>query len=92
MAKEHKGKLQNGENYITSKTTEWRNTKRQILQNGERQNVENCRMAKDKMLNLTERQIQNVKNTKRRKTLNGKKKIGRIGLYMKTISFILHGN
>jgi hypothetical protein len=92
MAKEHKGKLQNGENYKTSKTTEWRNTKRQILQNGERQNVENWRMAKDEMLNLTERQNTKCQKYKTAKDPKRRKKIGRIGLYMKTISFILHGN
>ncbi len=81
MAKEHKGKLKNGENYKTSKNTKWRNTKRQILQNGERQNVESYRTSNTKC-----QKYKTAKDPKRRK------KIGRIGLYMKTISFILHGN
>jgi hypothetical protein len=53
MAKEHKGEFQNGRNYKTPKTTEQRNTKSHILQNGERQNVESYSKAKDKTLNLS---------------------------------------
>ncbi len=53
MAKECKSELQNGENYKTLRTTEQRNTKHRILQNGERQNVESYRKDKGKMLNLT---------------------------------------
>jgi hypothetical protein len=41
MAKEQKGELQKAENYKTLKTTEQQNIKRQILQNGKRQNVKN---------------------------------------------------
>ncbi len=79
MGKEHKGELQNGENYKTSKTIEQQNTKLQTLQNGKRQNVESYRMAKRKTSKCTEQQ-----NTKQQKTLNAEK-IGYIGLHMKTI-------
>jgi hypothetical protein len=48
MSKEQKGELENGKNNKTSKTPERRNTKHQILQNGERQNIESCRTGKEK--------------------------------------------
>ncbi len=79
------GELQNSENYKTSKTSERLNTKSKIFQNGKRQNVESYRTAKDKILNLTERQ-----NTKRQKYKTAKdpkwqKKEGCIVLCVKTI-------
>ncbi len=62
MANEHQVKLQNGENYKTSKTKERQNKKCQILQNGERQNVESYRKAKDKTSILQNVERQNVKS------------------------------
>jgi hypothetical protein len=79
MPKNQKGKLQNVENYKTSKTTERQNIKCWILQNGAIQNVESYRTAKDKMTNPTERW-----NKKHWKYETSKIK-SYIGLYMKII-------